>query len=78
MCPDCGPDNYEMIVADVMTKSAATSLTRQIDVLFDGPPSHNPGRFVEVEDEAGRSIDVGNGVERPDGYWALRFSTSAN
>lgn len=30
-----------------------------IDVVFDGPPSHESGRFVEVEDAAGRSISVG-------------------
>jgi hypothetical protein len=78
MSPDCGPDNYEFIVADVVTKAAAMSLTRRIDGVFDGPPSHNPGRFVEVEDEAGRSVNVGEWVERPDGYWALRFVIAAN
>ena len=71
--PDCGPENYDFIVADVVTKVAAAALSRQIDVVFDGPPGPNPGRFVEVEDEAGRSIDVGKWVERPDGYWALRI-----
>ena len=77
MAPDCGPDNYEFIVADVVTKAAAIGLTRQIDVVFDGPPGPRAGRFVEVEDEAGRSIDVGEWVERPDGYWALRSRISA-
>ena len=77
MAPDCGPDNYEFIVADVVTKAAATNLTRQIDVVFDGPPGPEPGRFVEVEDESGRSIDVGEWVERADGYWGLRFRISA-
>jgi hypothetical protein len=42
MCPDCGPDNYEMIVADVVTKAAAIRLTREIDVVFDGPPGLTP------------------------------------
>jgi len=71
--PDCGPDDYDSIVADVVTKTAAASLTRQIDVVFDGPPAPNAGRFVEVDDESGRSVNVGEWVERPDGYWALRF-----
>ena len=36
--PDCGPENYDFIVADVLTKAAAAALTRQIDIVFDGPP----------------------------------------
>jgi len=27
-----------------------------IDVVFDGPPGPEPPRFIEVEDEQGRSI----------------------
>lgn len=73
MSPDCGPEKYDVIVADVVTKAAATALYRLIDVVFDGPPGPNTGRFVEVEDEAGRSVDVGKWIERPDGYWALRI-----
>jgi hypothetical protein len=71
--PDCGPENYDFIVADVLTKTAAVALTRQIQIVFDGPPGPDSGQFVEVEDEAGRSVDVGNWVERQDGYWALRI-----
>jgi hypothetical protein len=44
-----------------------------IDVVFDGPPGHESGRFVEVEDEDGRGIGCGRWRERDDGYWALRF-----
>lgn len=44
-----------------------------IDIVFDGPPSHESGRFVEVEDETGRSIRYGHWIHRPDGFWALRF-----
>ena len=44
-----------------------------IDIVFDGPPSHESGRFVEVENERGESINFGEWVERPDGYWVLRF-----
>jgi hypothetical protein len=71
--PDCGPENYDFIVADVLTKIAAAALTRQIDIVFDGPPGPNPGRFVEVEDGSGRSVDVGDWIERGDRYWALRI-----
>lgn len=44
-----------------------------IDIVFDGPPSHHAGRFVEVEDDRGVSIRVGSWVQRDDGYWVLRL-----
>lgn len=44
-----------------------------IDIVFDGPPTHEPGRFVEVEDSGGRSINYGRWVRRENGYWALRI-----
>lgn len=47
--------------------------TDYIDVVFDGPPGHESGRFVEVEDAAGKSIRRGEWVRRGDGLWALRF-----
>lgn len=47
-----------------------------IDVVFDGPPNHVSGRFVEVEDAQGRSINVGQWMERADGLWALRIPVS--
>lgn len=45
-----------------------------MDIVFDGPPSHESGRFVEVEDATGKSINVGEWLQRPDGYWALRIA----
>ena len=44
-----------------------------INIVFDGPPSHEGPRFVEVEDDEGRSIRVGEWVPRDDGLWALRI-----
>jgi hypothetical protein len=44
-----------------------------INIIFDGPPSHDAGRFVEVETDDGRSVNVGEWKERPDGLWALRI-----
>lgn len=48
-------------------------MTDQLDIVFDGPPEHVAGRFVDVEDAQGRGIKFGDWVDRPDGYWALRF-----
>lgn len=44
-----------------------------IDIVFDGPPSHESGRFVEVETLDGKSVNVGEWIQRPDGFWALRL-----
>lgn len=56
------------------TAEYEASLPKHIDIVFDGPPSHESGRFVEVEDDAGKSITFGEWVQRPDGFWALRFN----
>lgn len=45
-----------------------------IDIVFDGPPSHISGRFVEVEDPDRKSISVGDWIERDDGHWVLRLA----
>ena len=47
---------------------------KAINIIFDGPPSRESGRFVEVEDDAGRSICAGEWIKRPDGLWALRIT----
>jgi hypothetical protein len=48
-----------------------------IDIVFDGPPGPNPGRFVEVENESGESICAGEWIDRGDGMWALRVVRGA-
>ena len=41
-------------------------------VVFDGPPSHKSGRFVEVEDETGASVRAKGATWREEGtLWAL-------
>jgi hypothetical protein len=47
---------------------------KAINIIFDGPPSHESGRFVEVENDAGESIKAGEWSERPDGLWVLRIT----
>jgi hypothetical protein len=46
------------------------------DIVFDGPPGPEAGRFVEVEDASGKSVRFGEWVRRPDGFWALRIAAS--
>lgn len=48
-----------------------------IDIVFDGPPAPESGRFVEVEQD-GRSISFGEWVKRDDGYWVLRLPDAYN
>lgn len=48
-----------------------------IDIVFDGPPGHESGRFVEVEDEGGKSINAGEWIKRADGFWVLRIPQPA-
>ena len=47
-----------------------------INIIFDGPPGPEGGRFVEVETDDGHSIKVGEWIERTDGLWALRIMQS--
>ena len=44
---------------------------QKINIIFDGPPGNESGRFVEVENEQGASIGVGEWVSLGDGLWAL-------
>ena len=43
---------------------------RKIEIVFDGPPSHEAGRFVEVE-QNGKSIKCGEWREGNDSLWYL-------
>lgn len=52
---------------------------RVIDIVFAGPPG--PGNecvFVEVENEDGESLVVGEWVTRPDGFVALRLKAEVS
>ena len=39
-----------------------------VDIVFDGPPGPESGRFVEVENSQGKSISFGEWKVRTDGY----------
>ncbi len=49
-------------------------MSKHIDIVFDGPPGPEAGRFVEVENAERQSINTGAWIQRDDGYWALRLS----
>ncbi len=44
-----------------------------INIVFDGPPGHDGGRFVEVETDDGHSMTIGQWLKRTDGCWSLRI-----
>lgn len=50
-------------------------MNQAINIIFDGPPAHESGRFIEVETDAGAGIGVGEWIEKEDGLWALRISS---
>lgn len=66
------------VIGTVRRGEAVGPITRTegqyIDVVFDGPPGPESGRFVEVEDQSGASVSVGEWIERDDGYWVLRMA----
>lgn len=45
---------------------------RTIDIVFDGPPGPEAGRFVEVESPPGTSIKLGEWIDDGE-FWRLRF-----
>lgn len=64
---------WNRLEAKEAEKRKETTMNKTIDIVFDGPPWPEAGRFVEVEDQDGKSISIGEWVERPDGFWALRI-----
>lgn len=65
-------DEFAGAMVTLVETARRTLNPELIDIVFDGPPGHRPGRFVEVENLDGQSISVGEWVERDDGYWVLR------
>jgi hypothetical protein len=62
-------------VAEALQRFQAEGSARDefVDVVFDGPPGPVCGRFVECEGPDGRSVRVGEWIDRGDGFWALRI-----
>lgn len=67
-------DDYELARrAAIAGMAAAREEIEVVDVVFDGPPAPESGRFIEVENLAGASIAIGEWGNRDDGTWALRL-----
>jgi len=71
-CPKCGEDSLD-VDTHHCDECGYRSGGETIDIVFDGPPGPEAGRFVEVENMEGESIKVGEWVKREDGYWVLRI-----
>lgn len=55
----------------------AQTAPQGLRIVFDGPPGPEAGRFVEVENAAGRSVHAGEWRERTDGLWELVLHAAA-
>lgn len=77
--------NLQSGTRDVVDAEFARFLERQrnaqmgeqveVRIVFDGPPSPESGRFVEVEDASGRSINFGE-WKQSGNYWNLVFKVN--
>jgi hypothetical protein len=46
-----------------------------INIILNGTPyGHTAGRFVDVVNDAGEGISIGEWIKREDGYWSLRIT----
>lgn len=69
MCPKCTTTTLQ-----AENEKLKELLGIPINIIFDGPPSHESGRFIEVETDDGKSINAGEWIDRKDGTWALRIT----
>jgi len=67
---DCIAANRDLLA---LLDAAPPTSAEPIQIVFDGPPGPESGRFVEVE-QGGKSICFGDWVLLPTGYWALQFT----
>ena len=51
-------------------------MNKLINIIFDDSPGPLAGRFVEVENQYGNSISIGEWVRRDDGYWVLKITAA--
>jgi hypothetical protein len=65
--------NCALCMTTLNASRMASPAVDTLHVVFDGPPGHESGRFVECEAPDGRSVGIGEWHERGDGYWELRI-----
>ena len=67
-------DHTAAEISNLFKEASKALQTTPINIIFDGPPGPERGGFVEVEDDDGHSINVGEWIERKKGMWALRIT----
>lgn len=66
-------DEYHLTLIERFVASSAKP-TPFIDIVFDGPPGPEAGRFVEVENAEGKSVSIGEWLHvENDKFWRLRI-----
>jgi hypothetical protein len=50
-----------------------SSEKQEVRMVFDAPPGRDMPTLVEIEDQSGRAIDIGEWRARPDGYGNSSF-----
>ena len=67
----CSRHSYAEAVVEAYWPTPKT-----VDIVFDGPPGPESGRFVEVEDMDGKGVRIGEWIDRDNGFWALRVAVT--
>lgn len=83
---DCGswivtegePDANERRIIEPLYKSAHVAEPVEYHIVFDGLPSPDGPRFIEVENAAGQSINAGEWRKRDDGLCELVIKAGAH
>ncbi len=68
---DSQSSDFPVFVGELWPDNKCACRLECVHIVFDGPPSHESGRFIEVETPDGKGLRFGEWVKRDDGYWAL-------
>lgn len=68
----------QVSVEELASGNLARISPQPINIVFDGPPGPESGRFIEVETDDGHGIKVGQWFrDEARNYWALRITSLA-
>ena len=70
---DVEPESLSVVSEEPVLRGE-DSAWQVIDIVFDGPPGPESGRFIEVEKLDGKGVKTGEWIERMDGYHVLRLT----